>query len=443
MNAEQDHPQYQDQDILSSFDPEKFKMILSKSWIYLIIFLITTVASAYVYVRYTKPVYESSSVIKLNFESEASVLDISSPVIKQEGEISGEIELLKSRLFFGKVAEAVDNDVSYFRYGRVLDDERFGISPFEVSYKVKNGAYYNQAIDLTILDKETFNLTLNDTTKKYRFGEDISTPDINLLVSKTKNFSSGAEGPYYFIINTNEAIVDFLQENVNVVPESFTAKTLKISILDYNRKKAQVFVNAIDSIYEIYTRDAKNRALEQKIDFLDRRIEATEEVLQSFEDYFENFTIQNRSTNLGNDLTKTIQQLDELDSIQFKLKSRDSEISILKEKLESGEPLINQVFIERFPESIKTLLSEYQLGISERSKKLSSYSENTFVIKQLNEEIDLTKTRLLAVVNGYQDNLKSQISNIASRKALLETSLLQLPSLETEYSKNRRLYTQQ
>ena len=37
--------------------------------------------------------------------------------------ISGEIELLKSRLFFSKVIEATDIDVSYFAIGNVRTDE--------------------------------------------------------------------------------------------------------------------------------------------------------------------------------------------------------------------------------------------------------------------------------------------------------------------------------
>ena len=81
------------------------------------------VSAGYLYLRYTKEVYESVSIVQLNFESEASMLNITSPVVG-EG-LPEEIELLKSRLFFEKVAEAVNLDVTYVKYGRILDDERF------------------------------------------------------------------------------------------------------------------------------------------------------------------------------------------------------------------------------------------------------------------------------------------------------------------------------
>ena len=444
MSGEQRFQLHEEQEFLSTFDVEKFKLILRKSWVYIIIFLFITCALAYSYVRWTKPVYESSSVVKLNFESDASVLDISSPVLKQEAEISGEIELLKSRLFFSRVVDEVDLDVSYFRYGRLLDDERYGVNPFEVAYKIKNTSLYNRPIDINLINNDRFKLLINGIEKEYEFGEEINTEDYNLLISKTKHFNDQAFGRYYFIINTNDALVDYLKENVQVVPESFTAKTLKISLQDHNRKKAQMLVNTIDSLYEIYTREAKNQALEQKIAFLDERIKGTEEILRTYDNYFENFTIQNRSTNLGSDLTRTISRLEELDSVHYNLRNKKDEIELLKAQLSSNEPLmLNAIYLEQFPETIRELLDEYQAVANERSMKILSYSESTFIIQQLDDELELAKTRLFSVVEAYQKRIQEQILTVSSRKAILENSLSQLPSLETEYTKNRRLYGQQ
>ena len=206
---EQQHIQ-EEQELFSSFDFEKFKVILRKSWIFCVFILAVTVTGSYIYVRYTKPTYESSSVIKLNFDSEASILDISSP-IKQEGEISGEIELLKSRLFFSKVVEALDMDVSYYRYGRVLDGERFGTSPFVVSYKIKNKGFFNRPINIDLLDQDTYRLSFNDYSEVHRFTEELTLPEMNLRVDKTKNFGSQTQGAYYFVVNTNDALVDYLK----------------------------------------------------------------------------------------------------------------------------------------------------------------------------------------------------------------------------------------
>ena len=432
------------QEFFSTFDVEKFKMILYRSWIFIALFFAITVTPAFLYIRYTPPTYESSSIIKLNFDSEASVLDISSPVMKQEGEISGEIELLKSRLFFSKLVEAVEMEVSYYQYGRLMDSERFRNSPFEVSYKIKNQNYNNRPIDLQVIDEESFRLVYDEFSQVFRFEEEIVLPELNLLVSKTAHFDRATFGRYYFIINTPEALVEYLVSRVEVVPESFTAKTLRISLQAYDKRKAQTLVHTIDSVYEIYTREAKNKALEQKIVFLDARIEATESVLQEYESYFENFTIENRSTNLGTDLNRTIARLEVLDSSHLNLRVLSSDIEILKKQLELEEPLLlNEIFIKKFPEGITNLLKTYQENVQDRFIKRSSYSENTFIIQRLNDEIGLIKTQLSSTVNSYQENISTQISNVVARKKALGNSLNQLPALETEYTKNRRFYGQQ
>jgi capsular exopolysaccharide synthesis family protein len=371
------------------------------------------------------------------------VLQLSSPGVKQEEELSGEIELLKSRLFFNKVVDAVDLDVSYYKYGRVLDDERFENSPVHISYKVLNDDYYDRPIDLEILDDKRFTLpALSEET--FEFGKDISIGDLNLWVEKSNHFSQNAVGAYYFKINSREALVNFLKANVQVVPESFTAKTLRISLQDHNRRKAQYLVNVIDSVYEIYTRNAKNRALEQKISFLDERIDATEEVLQKYENYFENFTISNRSTNVGSDLSQTIITLDKLDSMHFNIRSQQEEIRFLKEQILEDDPmLINEIFLQRFPAPVTTLLQEYQEIVKNRRLKLASYNENTFIIQRLDEELELAETRLMAMVAGMEEQLEERLKRVKTQKAFLEGSLLQMPSLETEYTKNRRLYGQQ
>ncbi|NQZ79135.1 MAG: tyrosine protein kinase, partial [Ekhidna sp.] len=115
-----------EKDFLESFDLERFWYVLKRSKFWMLAFIILGAASAYLYVRYTKPIYSSESIIKLDFESEANVLGIVDVVNTQErSEISGEIELIKSQLFLSRVAQAARIDVSYHVYGRYLTDERY------------------------------------------------------------------------------------------------------------------------------------------------------------------------------------------------------------------------------------------------------------------------------------------------------------------------------
>ncbi len=416
----------------------------------LVIFMGFCLGVSYLIIRYTKPVYESKSILRLQFESEASALGLGTNLEALElNEISGEIELLKSKLFLSKVVEVINMDVSYYYYGEFLVDERYRNSPFVVSYKVKNTAFFDKPIDIEIRNDQSFRLSYDlgeeQFSDEFRFGQPITTENFNFLIEKTDYFTgSNVYGRYYFTVNSDDALINYLQNNVTVRPENLNAKTILISLQDFNKYKARDFVTAIDTLYLAYTKETKNKVLEQKINFLDEQISATEEKLESFEDYFESFIIQNRTTNLENDLSRTINTLNVLDSQRFNVRSRLADIELMEKQLLSDEPLIvSPIFLNQMPELIASQLREYLEIQGERQVKLESYNENTFVIGRLDNRIQNQRSNLLELVTEYKETLNAQLTEIQSRKSKLEGSFIELPTMGTEYNKNQRLYALQ
>ena len=195
--------------------------------------------------------YKSDSIIKLEFQSKANVLGLANAMNSQEqNEISGEIELIKSKLFFSKVVESADLDVSYHLYGTYLTDERYQNSPFVVSHKILNPAFLDYPFDVAINSASEFSLSYvkngSKVEKKYAFGEEIKTEDFNLLIEKTEFFSEDLQRDFYFTVNSQEALINYLQSNVEVTPENLNAKTIRVSFTDHNRFKARDLVKLID-----------------------------------------------------------------------------------------------------------------------------------------------------------------------------------------------------
>src|SRR6478609_8683566 len=63
-------------DILSDFDVSTLLVVAQKSILIVSFLVISSFMAAYIYARYTKPVFESSSVIKLELNNQASALGI-------------------------------------------------------------------------------------------------------------------------------------------------------------------------------------------------------------------------------------------------------------------------------------------------------------------------------------------------------------------------------
>ena len=366
MNEEFENNIDSQNDILDSFDKEKLLHILKKSLIYILFFFIASLAIAYlVFVRWTKPVYESESLLKLDVQSEATALGLSNVGTINIVGMSGEIEILRSDLFLSIVVDEIDMDISYFYYGSFLEDERYHNSPFKVSHNLKDHSLYDQPIDITIQDATSFILSYTSGGETYsaihKFGEEIDNDRVNFLLEKSYSFDSNAEGNYYFIVNSKGRLISSLRKNLTVKPENFNANTIRISFTDYNKYKARDLVQAIDTLYLDFTRKAKNKAVEQKIEFLEDQISLREDKLYDYENYFESFIIDNRTQNLSGDIGQSIGLLNALDSQEIKLKRSLLDAEFLSNNMDMDSSLLsNGLFSLRLSERLKSSLFEFQ-----------------------------------------------------------------------------------
>ncbi len=432
-----------------SFDLDKFLFVLRRSILWIIMFLILGVSVAYLVVRYTKPLYESSAVVKLNFKSEAKTLGLVATDQFESSleDISGEIELIQSKLFLSRVCEALRYNVSYFVYGTYLVDERYENAPFIVSYKIHNTAFYDRKIDLEIKDENSFELAFSQNgsrvIKEYQFGQEITNDDFNLLIEKSDNFSRESIAKYYFTINSEEALIRSLEENLTVVPENIRAKTIKISFTDYNRFKARDFVKTISELYLEYTTETKSQTIIQKINFLDEQISDAEDKLQEFDEYFENFTIENKTVSLEADLSNTIEVLNVLDTQRYALQEKIQAVGTLVSRLESDSPEnLNPLLLNKLPNYIVEATEDYQILIEERNKRLNSYNEASSIIARIDDQLKLAKENVMEVLDQYDQQLSEQLGDISNRRNQLEQNFAQLPSMGTQYNKTKRLYQQ-
>lgn len=442
-------PEDNEDDFLSNLDYEKIFLVLKKSIPWIICIIIFTNVLAFLYIRYTKPLFQSHSDLKLDIKSEGSLFGFNTSLENPTNltNLSGEIELIKSRLFYTKVIKVLDLDVNYFAYGNIINDERYKNSPFKVNYTLRNEAFYDKPIDIEIIDQLQYKVTCLTCEPQidniYEFGEPVVTPGLDFLITLTGPFHKDlSSNNYYFTINSERSLMDYLEGNLNVQPLNLSANTLRISFTDHNKFKARDLVNAIDTIYLNYTQEEKNKAIKQKIVFLDEQLSTTEKQLDKFENYFENFTIDNKTTNLQLDISKTIVVMEEIDSQRFELNIRLHEVNTLYEQILNDSLLLrtpseNKIFPTKLTKILDQLVEQQQ----KRELLLSSYSENTYAFQKRNQEFNLVKKSAMDLLENYKAEITSKIQSINKKKLELEKSFVELPSKSTEFSKSKRFYS--
>ena len=437
---------FQEENTFENIDWHKFKSVLRRNFIWVILILISTNLLAYLYIRYTKPLFESYSDLKLEVKTEATSLGLTRlPENSNINNMSGEIELINSRLFFNKVIETVDIDVQYFTRGDILDDEKYINSPFIVEYKLKDGLFYQVPFNVFFKDEDSFILEYikgeDKVSESYRFDEPIDHSSFQFVLKKTQHFSRDImDEEFYFIINDHESLIKYLEDNIIVEPLNLSANSIRISFRDYNKYKANDLVNAIDTLYLKYTTQEKNLANENKIQYLNQQLEEIEKTLQGFESYFEDFTIDNKTVDLDQDVRTTLLFINSLDSQRFELRARIAHVETLSEKIlmEDFENInikrsyIPPYLISEFEQLDKLYFEHKQLALS--------YKENTHAFERKTQELDMVRGNIVSGMNQYKLNLYENLSAVNNRKRELEARLNLLPSKSTEFNKAKRYY---
>jgi tyrosine-protein kinase Etk/Wzc len=430
----------------NDIDWHKLKVVANKSMPWIGLFLIICLASSFILIRYTKPLFESYSEIKLGREEKSNILNL--PGLDQGSSyalLSSEMELITSRLFFNKIIESVRLSPQYFASGQFLDDEKYSTPPFLVDYQLKNISLYNTKIYISIIDTSRFLLTYElqdkEFQQEFRFDGPIATEDFEFDISLSPTWNSSMGTEFYFIIKSHDALMVYIETNLSVEPVNFDANIFKISFKDHNVNKAHALISAIDTLYYQYSLNEKNMANKNKIEYLNSQLADTEEKLDDFEKYFENVTITDRTVSLDEDVRRTVTLINALDSQQVRIKKDLVDLNNLANEVKIGQIVIIPTINEKFPAHLISLINELNLLINEREKLGLSYRENTYTYKSRQKEIDLLKADLLGQIDNIKSNVAEDGRYLANQKISLNRQLKLLPSKNTEFNKVKRFYT--
>lgn len=419
-------------------------MTLRKSIIWILLILLFTNALAYLYVRYTPELYESSSEIKLDIKNEATGLGLNSLMEDQNlNIISGEIELLQSRLFLTRVLDSLSIDVSYFNSGEVLNFEFFGNLPFFVEYRnLNSSSLYNTPIFFEETDNTIFLRAGQDGQRiQGRYNAPMLLSGVEILIRKNENFTSDGDLNCFFIINSRDVLLDYISGNLSVEPLNFNANTIRISFKDHNPYKARAVVNEIDSLYLLYSNEQKNLANKQKIDWLTRELQNIETKMESYEDYFESFVLQNKTNDINEDLRKTVSQIAHIDSQRFELTKRLNELNRLNDELQTdGDFFLSVSQHQVFPTIVRENLDQLQQLHLAQDKLRMSYNEGTFAFKEKQKEIENIRRKAGTQLMELRSTWLRRLQELNHQKQQLEEAFANMPDKNTEFNKNQRFY---
>lgn len=424
-------------------DIEKLRAVVSRNkWWVIIIFLVCN-GAAYLVTRWTKDVFESSSELKLDVKRDASELGIKEFVQDQNRDmIAGEIEQIKSKLFLNKIIDSLNLTVGYFSQGNVLNNELYTQSPFKVRVINVKKDLQDVPIYFEPQDINSFQLKIGAKGNRVsaNYGAKVFVDGSEFIVLNANSITDKDANDYYFVIQSREKLVSYLSSSTRVEPLNFSANTIRISFKDFNSLKAVDIVNKIDSVYIAYSNEQKNLANKQKIEWLNHELSQLEKRMEGFENYFEEFTLTNRTSNAEADMKRTITLINRYDSQRYTLNKRIIEITGLIDGLSSDKKQAQSYQYSFLPEYINKRLEALSALMQERDKLSLAYNENTLAFRQKEKDVALLKDQVFSQLTSLKEDWMKSLGEIVKAKQKLESEFMSMPDKNTKFSKNQRFY---
>src|SRR6218665_2389917 len=319
--------------INTDYNPLIVGTILRRFWWWALLIIGVLGIGAFLYLRYTKPVYESSMVIQLEEKDQGKeLLEIEN--VNTKDNISSELELLRSQFLFDMAIDKLNMNVSVFSKGNILTEEKYHQSSFNViPYSLKDSSLCDVPIFVEVKDRK-IQLSYAHGGKEYKsihpVNKRFSTPFFEVLI-QIDNWErlkkDDEQNDLYFTFNNKTSLVSRLIPNLEIEAVDVEAKSISIKYKGYNPELCHDISNAVALAFFEYDDVMKRKSSDNILLFIDKQLDSIVDELELSKDSLTRFQ---RDSKLADPESASAKINDNLDKYQDQLFEVQEEIATLR-----------------------------------------------------------------------------------------------------------------
>jgi len=431
----------------TTFDIEVLKLVFKRNWYWCVLIFALLIVTGFLYLRYTKPIYESSMLIQINSENQgADILDFKD--IRQEGSIAKEIELLRSQLLFKKAISDLPLQVSQYAKGEFLTEKRYKQGNLDIKpLLLKDSSLCDIPIYISC-EKEQVVIDFTHKGKIYQLktqpNEIVKTEffDIKISVDDLGVLKNDASvNKLYFIFNNLNTISSQLVGGLSVVPVDQRARTVEVSYRSHNPSLAQDIITSVTNNFFKYDEDLKKESAENVLNFVAVQLDSLTKELSHSKD---SVMLFQRRENIANPDHLSSSIADKIERLRNEEREILEELRVLKvvdDKL-SGNPnsmevyrLIPDIIGQSYESSLNSQIKELYQLIEQKedlSYKVTAGNENIIKFEQ---RILVRKESINGIIKSLSERSKEKLKVITTDIKEVEEQYFQLPEKQMELAR--------
>jgi capsular exopolysaccharide synthesis family protein len=445
---QQQHPQQQFQQEEEINLREEFEKY-SRYWPWFVGSVLLCAVTAFLYLRYTTPVYQSTATIIIKEDKEGGSIP-GLEAFEGMGLLAGmggsgienEMGILRSKQLITDVAKELQLNIRYFFEGDVRTIEVYANKPIEVQILKQDDQKLIQPLTFRFTEKEgaNFLLTGDDTGEEIEgsYGKPVDLDFATLIITKRpeleKSTVSNNSAPFLISFSTVDAAAAAYREMIQLNLTDKNSELIELNLNDPVKEKARDILDQLILEYNRQAIEDKNQVALNTARFIEDRLNIITGELESVESGKEDFKQDNQLTDIqaesemfienASEFNKKSQDVDtqlELSNAMLDYIAKNSESDLLPANLGISEAGVNSV------------ISEYNNLVLERNRILSGSTPKNPVVISINSRIEQIKGNVLRSLQRMRSNLRIVREELDQQSATIDSRIASVPGKEKQF----------
>lgn len=407
------------------FDAKRLFSKLAKSYYWLILSTGICIAAAWLYIRYTAPLYQVSTYIQVQSSSEVTTNILGGSAFSQGPaaaaqagpDLASEIFKLESAALIQKIVDSLHLNIEVLTNGRVRDKAlHLDSLPFVI--KVKRWDV-DEATPLykLLVQEDGYKIQLEKETVKGYYNVPLVFKHDTITI-EPKPFITIPKNEYLLRFPGEDGAVAKYASRVSAsaLPKGGMAM-LQVSVRDDVPERARQIVDVLLYNYDIANFEHKSKALRTEIEFLENRLATVSGELSQQANKVKDFKSNNRVNDVGTSANQILGNLVTLDGRKSENIFKENLLSQVENSItQSGQEQIIPNVTALADPGLSAFVDGYNKLVLRKKEILDRGTPQDIRLPEINSALSNAKSSIYTSIGSVRQQLRTSNALIASQE---------------------------
>jgi len=415
-----------------------FANMLSK-WYWFVLSVIICFCLSYLYLRYTAPIFKTSSRILITSDKASSpaadeLTQALGGQVNSTSTVEGEAEILKTRHLMSKVVKDLKSYISYYHKGQVRSVDLYKSAPFKLTLFDSPDNISPVSLDVKLNGNKVI-LSNKLYSKQVDLYQRFVIPGLGRVQIERGEGIPDKSGVYTVTVSTVGMAVSGIMSRLDVIIPIKQVDIIAMSMTSQIPKSSEDILNKLTEEYIHGNIEDKNKIADSTIAFIDNRLIYVGQELSKVEGNVQTFKQENKIADITaqagllvstsginqDDKAKIETQISILNSIENYLTSSGSDQRIIPSGTLIDDP------------NFAAVVERYNAIVLEKEKSSIGQTEDNPYMQNLNKQIISARADMVTSIRGLKRSLTISKQKIDSRSNTIAGNVKQVPAVERKY----------